>query len=231
MAQSRKKITNYREIDRLVYINKRIMDGKYPTTGKLAEELECSISTISRDIEYLRNFCHAPYEYDSQTRGYYCPDPNYQLKFETKEKVGRVEIADEKRSFSEYLNIPLSVLDKVEEISDLNLTNQSAFQANLSCKFIGRNYFKDGVVWIGLKAFDFTDDLKLTLSFYEAYQDNPKNVSFKLQGTKLNYISEYSAYDEGYWHYIIVDQKLLETKTEVARMELKNLIAFAYGRG
>ena len=231
MAHNRKEITNYREIDRLVYINKRIMDGKYPTTRKLAEELECSISTISRDIEYLRNFCHAPYEYDNQMRGYYCPDPNYQLKFETTEKAVQVEIADEKKSFAEYLNIPLSVLDKVEEISDLNLPNQSVFQANLSRKFIGRNYFKDGVVWIGLKAFDFAEDLKLTLSFYEAYQDNPKNVSFKLQGTKLNYISEYSAYDEGYWHHIIVDQKLLETKTEVARMELKNLIAFAYGRG
>ena len=50
-----------------------------------------------------------------------------------------------------------------------------------------------------------------------------------MQGTKLNYISEFNAYDNGYWHYIVLDQNLLETKVEIARKELKDLVFFTRG--
>ena len=54
MAQKRKEITTHREIERIVKIHEQISRGKYPTTGKLAELLECSTSTISRDLQFLR---------------------------------------------------------------------------------------------------------------------------------------------------------------------------------
>ena len=229
MAQKRKDITNHRAIERIFEIHEQISNGKYPTTGKLAKLLECSTSTISRDLEFLRERCYAPYEYDSSKRGYYYTDPNFQLKFEVVKKAMDAEIADGKKSFSEYCNIPLTVLDKAEEISNLNLPNQTEFIANLSCKFIGRNYFAGGEVWIGLKVFDYIDVPLLTIAFFEDYNNEKKEISYKLQGTKLNYLSEYAAYDNGYWHYIIVDQKLFDTKVEVARMEMLNQVRFIRG--
>lgn len=201
MAQNRKEITNYREIERIVYIHEQIASGKYPTTGKLAKELECSTSTISRDLEFLKDRCYAPYEYDSQKRGYYYTDPTFNLKFGTVEKAMNVEIADEKKSFAEYMNIPLSTINKLEEITELNLPSQTVLQSNLSNKYIGRNYFEDACTWLGLKAFKFIEMPLLCLAHFEDYKSNPKNVSFKLQGTK----------------------------TEVARKELNDLIKFTRG--
>jgi len=229
MPQKRKEITSHREVERIVHIHEQIAAGKYPNTTKLADTLECSTSTISRDLEFLRDRCYAPYEYDSTKRGFYYTDPNFQLKFGTLEKAIDAEIADEKKSFAEYMNLEMSVLDKVEEITELNLPSQTVLQANLTNKYIGRNYFDDGCTWLGLKYFDYAEKLLFTLAHFEDYKSNPKSISFKLQGTKLNYISEFNAYDNGYWHYIILDQNLFDTKTEVARMELKNLIAFTRG--
>lgn len=59
------------------------------------------------------------------------------------------KVADGKRSFSEYVNIPMSVLDKAEDITNLNLSKQTEFTANLSCKYIGRSYFADKCTWLG----------------------------------------------------------------------------------
>lgn len=229
MAQKRKEITTHREIERVVKIHELISAEKYPNTTKLAELLECSTSTISRDLEFLRERCYAPYEYDSYKRGYYYTDPNFQLKFEVVKSAMDAEIADGKKSFSEYCNISMAALDKAEELTNLNLPDQTEFIANLSCKFIGRNYFSDGGTWVGLKVFDFIEVPLLTIAFFEDYNNEQKEISYKLQGTKLNYLSEYAAYDNGYWHYIIVDQKLFDTKVEVARMEIKNLIEFTRG--
>jgi hypothetical protein len=229
MVYKRKEITNHREIERIVEIHEVIAAGNYPTTEKLAKRFECSTATISRDIDFLRNRCEAPLEYDSSKRGYYYTEPNFQLKFDIQKNPMDAIVADGKRSFSEYVNIPMSVLDRAEEITNLNLPEQTEFTANLSCKYIGRTYFADECTWLGLKVFDYIDAPLLTIAHFESDQSNPKEISLMLQNTKLNYISEYSACDNGYWHYIIVDQKLFDTNVEVARMELINLISFIRG--
>lgn len=226
MPKKRKELTTHREIERIVEIHEQISNGKYPTTGKLAKLLDCSTSTISRDLEFLRDRCYAPYEYDYSKRGLYYTDPNFQLKFEVVKKAMDAKIADSKKSFSEFCNISMDVLDKAEELTNLNLPEQSEFVANLSCKYIGRNYFSNNLIWIGLKIFNFIEVPLLTIALFEHCNRHSKNIILKLQRIKLNYISEYSAYDDGYWHYIVVDQKLFDTKVEVARMELKNLVDF-----
>ena len=177
MTHKRKEITNHREIERIVFIHEKIAAGKYPNTTKLAEDLDCSTSTISRDLEFLKERCYAPYEYDSFKKGFYYTDPNFQLKFGTVEKAMDAEIADEIKSFSEYMNLPMTLLDKVDEITKLNLPGQSEMRANLSNKYIGRNYFDDGCTWLGLKYFDYAEKLLLTVAHFEYYQDKPKSVS------------------------------------------------------
>ena len=61
-------------IERLLYINKSLENKNYPNTVKLAEALEVSIATISRDIEFLRDRLNAPIEYSYEKRGYYYND-------------------------------------------------------------------------------------------------------------------------------------------------------------
>ena len=139
------------------------------------------------------------------------------------------EITDGKKSFSEYCNNSMAVLDKAEKLTNLNLPDQTEFIAILSCKFIDRNYFSDGGTWGGLKLFEIIEIPLLTIAFFKDYNNEQKEISYKLKGTKLNYLSEYASYDNGYWHYIIVDQKLFDTKVDIARMEIKNLIKFTRG--
>ena len=115
MAYKRKEITNHREIERIVEIHEIIAAGNYPTTEKLAKRFECSTSTISRDIDFLRDRCEAPLEYDSSKRGYFYTEPNFQLKFDIQKNPVDAKVADEKRSFSEcvdYRKFNLSIIPK-----------------------------------------------------------------------------------------------------------------------
>lgn len=79
MSQKRKEITNYRQIERLRYIHESLSSGSYPTTQKLAKDLEASTATISRDIEFLRDRYHAPCEYDPERKGFFYTEPDFQL--------------------------------------------------------------------------------------------------------------------------------------------------------
>lgn len=193
MSQKRKEITNYWQIERLRYIHESLSSGSYPTTQKLARDLEASTATISRDIEFLRDRYHAPCEYDPGRKGFFYTEPDFQLDL-----------------FTPIIDYP----------------NQTELQANLSKKYIGRNYFSDGCTWVGLKAFDFCPIPLFTISYFEPYNMVPKMVSYHVQGSKLTYITEDCSYDKGYWLYIILEHKLLENPEEVARVELKNLIDF-----
>lgn len=58
-------------IERLIFINKTLNAEIYPNTPKLAKQLEVSIATISRDIEFLRDRLNAPIEYNYERKGYY----------------------------------------------------------------------------------------------------------------------------------------------------------------
>jgi predicted DNA-binding transcriptional regulator YafY len=65
---------------RLYFIDKEIASGKFPNTGYLAKKWEgISISTISRDIEFMRDSLNAPIEYDALHRGYYYTEPLYRI--------------------------------------------------------------------------------------------------------------------------------------------------------
>jgi predicted DNA-binding transcriptional regulator YafY len=74
MAKSR-KLSTHSMIERMIFINNKISEGKYPNTSKLSKELEVSIATISRDIEFLRNRLNAPIAYDSYHKGYFYTVP------------------------------------------------------------------------------------------------------------------------------------------------------------
>jgi predicted DNA-binding transcriptional regulator YafY len=65
---------------RLYFIDQQIASGKYPNTNDLARKWEgISLSTISRDIAFMKDRLYAPIEYDAQRRGYYYSTANYRI--------------------------------------------------------------------------------------------------------------------------------------------------------
>jgi predicted DNA-binding transcriptional regulator YafY len=69
---------------RLYLIDQQIASGKYPNTKYLVEYLrnpwgKTSVSTISRDIDFMRDRLNAPIEYDALHRGYYYSKLNYRI--------------------------------------------------------------------------------------------------------------------------------------------------------
>jgi predicted DNA-binding transcriptional regulator YafY len=66
-------------LPRIYKIDAEIASGKYPNSDDLARLCETSISTISRDIEFLRDQLSAPIEYDALNRGYYYTKKTFRL--------------------------------------------------------------------------------------------------------------------------------------------------------
>lgn len=69
------------QLFRFSYIDKMIRAGRYPNSRDLAERLEVSRRTISRDVEFLKDSLQAPLEYCPRHRGYYYTEAGYSLGF------------------------------------------------------------------------------------------------------------------------------------------------------
>ena len=67
---------------RILFIDKMISEGNFPSAPKIAKEYEgVSVITIKRDIEYMRDILNAPIEYDKNRKGYYYSDKTFRLPF------------------------------------------------------------------------------------------------------------------------------------------------------
>jgi predicted DNA-binding transcriptional regulator YafY len=94
-------------LPRIYHIDREIALGKFPSTAELAREYETSVSTISRDIAFMKYRLDAPIEYDALHRGYYYSKPNYRIPagFTTAEDLLALGMA--KSILSLYRNTPL----------------------------------------------------------------------------------------------------------------------------
>jgi proteasome accessory factor B len=62
-----------------LFIDKQLREKRFPNCSTLAEGWEVSISTIQRDLDYMRYELDAPIEYSAKQRGYYYTEEQYQL--------------------------------------------------------------------------------------------------------------------------------------------------------
>ena len=58
-------------LPRIYFIDRKIAEGSYPNAPELAKEYETSLSTINRDIAYMRDMLGAPIAYDFFRKGFY----------------------------------------------------------------------------------------------------------------------------------------------------------------
>ena len=66
-------------LPRIYRIDEVIAAGRYPNSDDLARLCETSISTISRDIGFMKDQLHAPIDYDPFSRGYYYSQKTFRL--------------------------------------------------------------------------------------------------------------------------------------------------------
>jgi len=58
-------------LERMVQIHQAIRAGRYPNATTLAQELEVSVKSIQRDLEFMRDRLALPVAYDARRFGYY----------------------------------------------------------------------------------------------------------------------------------------------------------------
>ncbi len=64
---------------RLLFIDRKIRERRFPNRFSLAEEWETSYKTIQRDLDYMRYELDAPIAYSPKHRGYFYTEEQYQL--------------------------------------------------------------------------------------------------------------------------------------------------------
>jgi len=94
-------------LPRVYQIDMKIVSGCFPNSDDLARMCEASISTISRDIEFMRDQLRAPIKYDLYERGYYYTEKTFRLHagFTTADDLLALSMA--KSIFSLYKETPL----------------------------------------------------------------------------------------------------------------------------
>jgi predicted DNA-binding transcriptional regulator YafY len=66
-------------LPRIYYIDRQISRGRYPKATELAREYEVSLSTITRDIAFMKERLRAPIAYDAFHRGFYYTEKTYRV--------------------------------------------------------------------------------------------------------------------------------------------------------
>ncbi len=119
------------QFKRLLFIDKKLREGKYPNCITLAREWEVSGKTIQRDLDYLRDELSAPVAYDPLRHGYYYSESNFSLPAMNVSESDLFSICVVRTLLSQYRNTPLydklsSVLQKiVESLPDQTSINPS----------------------------------------------------------------------------------------------------------
>jgi predicted DNA-binding transcriptional regulator YafY len=94
-------------LPRIYKIDEMIASSRFPSTLQMAKAHETSMSSISRDIDFMRDFLHAPIEYDALHRGYYYSEKTFRIpgSFTTTENIQALGMA--KTLLSLYRDTPL----------------------------------------------------------------------------------------------------------------------------
>lgn len=103
---------------RLLFIEGKIKEGKFPNCPSLAAEWEVSEKTIQRDIDFLRDQLEAPIAYDRLKRGYYYTEPRFSLPAIGLNESDLFAVCAAETVLNQYRNTPLfkklaSVFEKI----------------------------------------------------------------------------------------------------------------------
>lgn len=119
------------QFKRLLFIDRKLREGKFPNCISLAREWEVSGKTIQRDLDYMRDELSAPVAYDPLRHGYCYTEPNFSLPAMTISESDLFTICVVRTLLTQYRNTPLydklsTVLNKIaESLPDQTRVNPS----------------------------------------------------------------------------------------------------------
>jgi len=74
-------------LERIYYFHEELKEKRFPNSKTLVEEFEISLATSRRDIAYLRDRLLAPIAFNRQKNGFYYTDQDFNLPFESSQKI------------------------------------------------------------------------------------------------------------------------------------------------
>jgi len=106
-------------IPRLYKIDQEIASGKFPNAPYMAKVHETSISSIHRDIAYMKDLLKAPIEYDFFKKGYYYTEKTFRLPAAYASADDLIALGMAKNLMDLYRNTPLhdAALNLLQNIS------------------------------------------------------------------------------------------------------------------
>lgn len=117
---------------RLIFIDKWIRSGTYPSVGKMMDEYGVSRRTIMRDLEFLRERYEAPLAYDKIRGGYYYTDPTFMVQNVLLTETDLFTISTVMPLMEQYKNTPLessfkNIMTKLSEMLPDKVVVDSCF--------------------------------------------------------------------------------------------------------
>jgi len=106
-------------LPRLCFIDREIAAGNYPNAPTLAKKYETSLSSINRDIAYMRNMLGAPIAYDFYKKGFYYTEKTFRLSVAYASADDLLALGMAKNLMELYQNTPIhdAALNLLENIS------------------------------------------------------------------------------------------------------------------
>ena len=106
-------------LPRIYFIDREIASGRYPNAPAMARKYETSLSSINRDIAYMRDMFHAPIKYDFSRKGFYYTEPTFHLAagFANVDDILALNMAKEILELYEGTPIHEAALNLLESIS------------------------------------------------------------------------------------------------------------------
>lgn len=100
--------------ERMLDIDRRIRENRYPSVNDLVNDWELSNRTIKRDIAYMKDRLQAPIEYDCRKKGYYYTESTWSLPAVTLKEGDLFPLILAHHALAQYRNLP--VTRKLEKV-------------------------------------------------------------------------------------------------------------------
>ena len=106
-------------VPRMFFIDQEIASGKYPNATYLAKKWETSISSINRDIAYMRDMMNAPIVYDFFKKGFYYTEKTFRISTSYASEEDLLALGMAKSLLDLYRDTPIydAALNLLENIS------------------------------------------------------------------------------------------------------------------
>jgi len=164
-------------LPRLCFIDREIGAGNYPNAPALAKKYETSLSSINRDIAYMRDMLGAPIAYDFYKKGFYYTEKTFRLSVTFASADDLLALGMAKNLMELYENTPIhdAALNLLENIS-APLQDEN-----------GAEWFKDRIVIP--KSASAPVDLGIWNSIVSGLRENLV-ITFQYSGSSENKKSE-----------------------------------------